>query len=74
IHRMGRVVVKHTYREQNRVADSMAKKAAKTISLVRSSLLPDPPMFANDVFWANILGIEVVRNFVACNMDTISQN
>ncbi|OIT01316.1 putative ribonuclease h protein, partial [Nicotiana attenuata] len=31
IQRMGRVEVRHTYREQNRVADVLAKKAAKEI-------------------------------------------
>ncbi|OIT37257.1 hypothetical protein A4A49_64450 [Nicotiana attenuata] len=72
--RMDRVVVRHTYREQNRVADAMAKEAAKPTFLGRSSLLAVLPMFANNVFWADILGIEVVRNFLACNIKTISQN
>ncbi|OIS98092.1 hypothetical protein A4A49_62485, partial [Nicotiana attenuata] len=74
IHRMDRVVVKHTYREQNRVADVLAKEATKPTFLNRSSILSVPPMFVNDVFWADILGIDIVRIFVGCNMDTILQN
>ncbi|OIT21853.1 hypothetical protein A4A49_56369, partial [Nicotiana attenuata] len=72
--RMDRVVVKHAYREQNRVADALAKKATKAIFLNRLSILAVPPIFANDVFWADILGIDSVRFFVGCNMKTILQN
>ncbi|OIS96631.1 hypothetical protein A4A49_60609 [Nicotiana attenuata] len=70
--RMDRVVVRHTYREQNRVANAMAKEAVVPSFFGRSSLLAVPPMFANDVFW--ILGTEVVREFLACNIETVSQN
>ncbi|XP_070026590.1 uncharacterized protein [Nicotiana sylvestris] len=59
--RMDRVVVRHTYKEQNRVADAIAKEAAKPTLLGRSSLLAVPPMFVNDLFWADILETEVVR-------------
>ncbi|XP_019251145.1 PREDICTED: uncharacterized protein LOC109230067 [Nicotiana attenuata] len=72
--RMDRVVVRHTYKEHNRVADPMAKEAAKPTFLGRSSLLAVPSMFANDIFWADILGTGVVRNFLACNIETVSQN
>ncbi|OIT29607.1 hypothetical protein A4A49_56320, partial [Nicotiana attenuata] len=71
---MDKVVVKHIYREQNRVADALAKEAMKTVCLNRSSILAVPPMFANDVFWADILGIDIVRIFAGCNMETILQN
>ncbi|OIS98833.1 hypothetical protein A4A49_60915, partial [Nicotiana attenuata] len=74
IRRMDKVVVKHTYREQNRVADALANEATKTVFLNRSSILPVPLMFANDVFWADILGTDIVRIFVGCNMNTILQN
>ncbi|XP_070039961.1 uncharacterized protein [Nicotiana tomentosiformis] len=72
--RMDKVVVRHTYREQNRVADVLAKEAAKPSFLGRFSLLVVPPMFANDIFCAVILGTEVVRKFLACNIDTVYQN
>ncbi|OIS96887.1 hypothetical protein A4A49_60645, partial [Nicotiana attenuata] len=65
--RMDKVMVRHTYREQNRVADVLAKEAAKS-----NIILEVPPTFANDVFWADILGSEVV--FLACNIDTVEQN
>ncbi|OIT25402.1 hypothetical protein A4A49_56186, partial [Nicotiana attenuata] len=72
--RMDRAVVKHTYREQNRVTDALAKEATKTTFLNRSSILAVPSMFANDAFWADILGTDFVRIFVGCNMEIILQN
>ncbi|OIT31976.1 hypothetical protein A4A49_55653, partial [Nicotiana attenuata] len=71
---MDRVVVKHTYPEQNRVADALAKETAKTVFLNRSSILAIPLMFDNDAFWADILGTGFVRIFMGCNMKTILQN
>ncbi|OIT28226.1 hypothetical protein A4A49_55043 [Nicotiana attenuata] len=74
IHRMDSVVVKHLYREQNRVADALAKEAAKEIFLNKSRILSVPPMFVNDIFWADILGTELVRSFVDYNINTIVHN
>ncbi|OIT03932.1 hypothetical protein A4A49_64327, partial [Nicotiana attenuata] len=74
IHRIDRVVVKHTYLEQNKVADALAKEAAKEVFLNKSRILSVPPMFVNDIFWADILGTELVRTFVGCNIDTIVHN
>ncbi|OIS99919.1 hypothetical protein A4A49_59953, partial [Nicotiana attenuata] len=72
--RMEKVMVRHTYREQNRVADALAKEAANSSFLGRTIILAVPPMFSNDVFWADILGTELVRNFWSCNIDTVEQN
>lgn len=74
IQRMGSMVVRHIYREQNRVADALAKEAAKEMFLNKSLTLSVPPIFANDVFWADILGTELVRSFVDCNLNIIMQN
>ncbi|OIT02669.1 hypothetical protein A4A49_56657, partial [Nicotiana attenuata] len=74
IQRMGRVEVKRTYKEQDRVADVLAKKAAEEFFLCKSLILAVPPVFANDVFWANILGTELPRLFFGCNLSTIMQN
>ncbi|OIT07030.1 hypothetical protein A4A49_62861, partial [Nicotiana attenuata] len=74
IHRMDRVIVKHIYREQNRVADALAKEATKEVFLNKSRILSVPPMFVNDIFWADILGTELVRTFMGCNIDTIVHN
>ncbi|OIT39427.1 hypothetical protein A4A49_58028, partial [Nicotiana attenuata] len=74
IQRMGRVVVRHIYREQNRVADALAKEAAKEMFLNKTMTLSVPPMFVNDVFWADILGTELVRSFMGCNLNTIMLN
>ncbi|OIT00617.1 hypothetical protein A4A49_59853, partial [Nicotiana attenuata] len=74
IQRMDNVVVRHIYREQNRVADALAKEATKEIFLNKSMTLSVPPMFVNDVFWADILGTEIVRSFVNCNLNTIVHN
>ncbi|OIT29012.1 hypothetical protein A4A49_56038, partial [Nicotiana attenuata] len=63
-----------TYMEQNRVADALAKEAANSSFLGRTTIQAVPPMFANNVFWADILGTEVIRNFWACNIDIIEQN
>ncbi|OIS97736.1 hypothetical protein A4A49_62525, partial [Nicotiana attenuata] len=72
--RMDRVVVKHIYREQNMVADALAKEAAKKVFLNKSRILSVPPMFVNDIFWADTLGTESVRTFEGCNMDSILHN
>ncbi|XP_019235623.1 PREDICTED: uncharacterized protein LOC109215953 [Nicotiana attenuata] len=72
--RMDRAVVKHTYREQNRVTDALAKEATKTTFLNRSSILAVPSMFANDAFWADILGTDFVRIFVGCATMALNNN
>ncbi|OIT37449.1 hypothetical protein A4A49_57916, partial [Nicotiana attenuata] len=72
--RMDKVIVRYIYREQNRVADALAKEATNSSFLGRTTMLAVTPMFANDVFWEDILGTEVVRNFWACNIDIIEQN
>ncbi|OIT40331.1 hypothetical protein A4A49_64226, partial [Nicotiana attenuata] len=74
IQRMGSVVVRHTYREQNRVADALAKEAAKEIFLNKYLPLAVPSVFANDVFCADILGTELPTSFVGCNISTIMHN
>ncbi|OIT03985.1 hypothetical protein A4A49_64319, partial [Nicotiana attenuata] len=74
IQRMGSVIVRHSYREQNRVADALAKEAAKKNFLNKILLLAVPTVFANDVFWADTLGTELPRIFLGCNIDTIMQN
>ncbi|OIS98852.1 hypothetical protein A4A49_60864, partial [Nicotiana attenuata] len=72
IQRMDSVVVKYINREQNRVADALAKEAAKEAFLNKSRMLSVPPLFA--MFWADILGTELVRSFVGCNIDSIEHN
>ncbi|OIT22083.1 hypothetical protein A4A49_65484, partial [Nicotiana attenuata] len=74
IHRMDSVVVKHIYREQNRVADTLAKEATKEMFLNKFRILSVPLMFVNDIFWADILGTELVRSFVGCNINKILHN
>ncbi|OIT29899.1 hypothetical protein A4A49_63832, partial [Nicotiana attenuata] len=74
IHRMDMVVVKRTYRKQNRVVDALAKEAAKEVFLNKSRILSVLPMFVNDIFWADILGTELIRTFVGYNIDTIVHN
>ncbi|OIT01908.1 hypothetical protein A4A49_56670, partial [Nicotiana attenuata] len=74
IQRLGSVVVRHIYREQKKVVDALAKEVAKEMSLNKSMTLSVPPMFANDIFWADILGTELIRSFVGCNLYTIMQN
>ncbi|OIT06693.1 hypothetical protein A4A49_61306, partial [Nicotiana attenuata] len=74
IQRMGSVVVRHTFMEQNRVADQLAKEAAKEIFLCKSVSLAVPPVFATDIFWADIPGTELPRSFLGCNLSTIMQN
>ncbi|OIT21958.1 hypothetical protein A4A49_55905, partial [Nicotiana attenuata] len=74
IQRMGSVVVRHTYQEQNRTADALANEAAKENFLNKYLSLAVPPVFVNDVFWADILGTELPRSFVGCNISTIMQN
>ncbi|OIT27270.1 hypothetical protein A4A49_57156, partial [Nicotiana attenuata] len=74
IQRMDSVVVRHSYMEQNRVTDALATEAAKSKFLGRTTMLAVSPMFANDVFWTDILGTEVTRHFLACNIDILEQN
>ncbi|OIT03043.1 hypothetical protein A4A49_57579, partial [Nicotiana attenuata] len=72
--RMDKVTVRHTYREHNKVADVLAKEATKSCFLGRTSILAVPLMFANDIFWADILETKVVRKFLACNINTVEQS
>ncbi|OIT01684.1 hypothetical protein A4A49_56838, partial [Nicotiana attenuata] len=74
IQRMGRVVVRHAFREQNRVVDALAKEVVKKIFSNRSVVLAVPPVFVNDIVWADTLGTELPRLFLGCNIDTILHN
>ncbi|XP_019252804.1 PREDICTED: uncharacterized protein LOC109231610 [Nicotiana attenuata] len=75
IQRMGRVVVRHAFREQNRVADALAKEAVKKTFWNRSVVLAVPPVFVNDIVWVDTLGTELPRLFLGCNIvDTILHN
>lgn len=56
------------------MADALAKEKAKTIFLGRTTILQVSPMFANELFWADILGTEVTKHILACNIDTLEKN
>lgn len=43
-------MIKHNYREQNRVADLLAKEVARKAIFGKLTMLVVPPMYANKVF------------------------
>ncbi|KAK4716699.1 hypothetical protein R3W88_015037 [Solanum pinnatisectum] len=51
----------YTYREQNKVADLLAKEGAKKQLFDHTRILQVPPMFANEAVWADILGTTFIR-------------
>lgn len=66
---MGRMAVKHNYREQNRVVDLLAKEGGRKFFFGRITMLAVPPVFANEAVWADILGIALPITILECNSD-----
>ncbi|XP_070045278.1 uncharacterized protein [Nicotiana tomentosiformis] len=65
------VVVKHNYMKTNKVANLMAKEAANKDFFGRTTTMIVPPVFANEVFWADILGTVFPRKILDCNINTL---
>ncbi|KAG5623566.1 hypothetical protein H5410_008784, partial [Solanum commersonii] len=57
----------HTYREQNKVADLLAKEGANRRLFERTRILQVPPMFANESVWTVILGTTYSREISTHN-------
>lgn len=72
IRRMDRIVVKHTYWEQNRAADALAKEASKEVFLTSSSILPVPSMFvmmyfgqtSQELIWLDPLWVSIMKTIL----------
>ncbi|XP_059315446.1 uncharacterized protein LOC132066074 [Lycium ferocissimum] len=62
-------VLKHSYREQNKVADLSAEEGGKQHLFEGMEILAVPPMFVRKVFWADRVETVYDRNvnFLCCN-------
>ncbi|KAF3626158.1 hypothetical protein FXO38_29423 [Capsicum annuum] len=61
IRRLGNPHVVHCYREQNGVADALAKLGANSDIQQGSRLFKVPPMCAQNAVWADIAGTHFIR-------------
>lgn len=61
--------------EHNRVDDVLVKEGAKIIFLERTTMLVVvSPLFANEVFWTDILETVFSRTILDCNSDSLEQS
>lgn len=67
-------ILKHNYREQNRVADLLAKEWAKKNFFEKPLIFAVSSVFANEVVWSDILGTAFERHVIACNINTTTNN
>ncbi|XP_075079940.1 uncharacterized protein LOC142165243 [Nicotiana tabacum] len=68
VQRLGVVVVKHSYRETNKVADMLAKEGTNRNFLEDVFVTTVPPVFVNHLFWADIAGTVFERQIIDCNI------
>lgn len=61
-------IVKHRYREQNCVADLLAKEESRESLFEKTNIMVVPPIFAMDAVWANIFETMFCKNG-DCNLD-----
>ncbi|KAK6803725.1 hypothetical protein RDI58_001509 [Solanum bulbocastanum] len=71
---LGDTKLSHTYREQNKVVDLLAKEGAKKQLFERTRTLQVPPMFVNEAVWADILGTTYLREVLTQNSNLIATN
>lgn len=63
-------MIKHNYKERNRVADLLAKGAKKEV-FGRLAMLLVPPVFVNETFWTDILGTIFPKHVLKCNSNSL---
>lgn len=63
--KLGDLLVRHVYREQNKVTDLLAKKDAMEKLFDRIRILIIPPVFFNNALCSEIL---------ACNSSSVDEN
>ncbi|OIT21149.1 hypothetical protein A4A49_54534 [Nicotiana attenuata] len=68
---LGNPVTGHSYREQNQVADLLAKEGARKEVFGKTQFLAIPPVFANEAVLADILGTVFDRKINVCNRETL---
>ncbi|KAG5589512.1 hypothetical protein H5410_040026 [Solanum commersonii] len=64
----------YTYRENNKVANLLAKEGAKKQLFDRTRILQVPLMFTNEAVWADILGTAFTREILIHNCNLIATN
>lgn len=69
--RLGDMLVKHNYRDMNKVANLMANEGAEKNLFGRTTVLL---VFANEAFRADILGIVFPRNILDYNINMLDPN
>lgn len=60
--KVGRQAVVHCFRDQNSIADALAKEAAKKEFFGSTRIFAVPPMYVMKAIWKNILGSTYARN------------
>nr|XP_033516803.1 uncharacterized protein LOC117281097 [Nicotiana tomentosiformis] len=68
---LGHPPVKHVYREANRVADALAREGVKQ-QVAGNNCLVVPPVFVNEILWADILGTIFERKIRECNSTNVA--
>lgn len=65
--RLGAPLAQHYYREQNQVADLLAKEGASNPVTNNPTILLVPPLFVRKTVWADNVGTMFERNISLCN-------
>ena len=66
-------MVKHSYRETNRVANTLAKEGTNRNFFEDIFVTTVPLVFVKHVFWADIVGTVFERQIMDCNITNDSQ-
>lgn len=70
---LGNPSLEHNFREQNQVADLLAKEGTTNIIFGRTEVLAVPPIFINNDLWADILETIFVSNIRGCNPNVVQK-
>ncbi|KAM3324321.1 hypothetical protein P3S67_005472 [Capsicum chacoense] len=64
------LLLKHTWWEQNRVADCLVKEGMRGSNIASTRFFAVPPLHAIEAFEADSLGTTFVRKFQTCNANS----
>lgn len=66
LRQLGSPATVHCYREQNKIADILAKEATKKQVFWTIKVFAVPPVFALALVWADMLGTQSIRTINSC--------
>lgn len=70
----GVTTIRHTFREENRLADRLAKEGTQTLFVDEAIFVEVPPMYAIELLETDIRGTTFVRKVNYCNSNDTDQN